>query len=46
MGKPDGWMRNLILPNFLKKYLNLSSYTKVMTVLPKHVWVTVLKGGI
>jgi hypothetical protein len=41
-----GWMRNLILPNFLKKYLNLSSYAKVMTVLPKHVRVTVLEGGI
>jgi hypothetical protein len=41
-----GGMRNLILPNFLKKYLNLSSYAKVMTVLPKHVQVTVLEGRI
>jgi hypothetical protein len=29
-----------------KKYLNPSSYAKVMTVLPKHVRVTVLEGGI
>jgi hypothetical protein len=36
----------MILPNFFKKYLNPSSYVKVMTVLPKHVWVTVLEGGI
>jgi hypothetical protein len=36
VGKP-GWMQNLILPNFLKKYINLNSYAKVMTVLPKHV---------
>jgi hypothetical protein len=46
VGKP-GWMQNLILPNFFKKkYINPSSYAKVMTVLPKHVRVTVLKGGI
>jgi hypothetical protein len=37
-----GGMRNLILPNFKKKYPNLSSYTKVMTVLLKHIRVTVL----
>jgi hypothetical protein len=30
----------------LKKYHNLISYAKVMTVLPKHVRVTVLEGGI
>jgi hypothetical protein len=41
-----GWMQNLILPNFKKNHLNLSSYAKVMTVLPKRVQVTVLKGGI
>jgi hypothetical protein len=29
-----------------KKYLNLSSYAKVMTVLSKHVRVTVPEGGI
>jgi hypothetical protein len=50
VGKPDwggfGWMQNLISPNFFKKYLNPSSYTKVMTVLSKHVRVTVLEGGI
>jgi hypothetical protein len=50
MGKPDwmgfGWMQNLILPNFKKKYLNPSSYAKVMTVLPKRVRVTVLEGKI
>jgi hypothetical protein len=39
-------MQNLILPNVLKKYINLSSYAKVMTVLPKHVSVTVLEDGI
>jgi hypothetical protein len=35
VGKPDyggsGGMRNLILPNFKKKYLNPSLYAKVMT---------------
>jgi hypothetical protein len=31
---------------FFKKYLNPSSYAKVMTVLPKRVRVTVLKGRI
>jgi hypothetical protein len=31
---------------FQKKYLNPSSYEKVMTVLPKHVRVTVLEGRI
>jgi hypothetical protein len=31
---------------FQKKYLNPSLYAKVMTVLPKHVRVTVLEGGI
>jgi hypothetical protein len=30
----------------LKKYLNPRSYTKVMTILPNHVRVTVLEGGI
>jgi hypothetical protein len=44
VGKPS-WMRNLILPN-LKKYLNSSSYAKVMIVLLKHIRVTVLEGGI
>jgi hypothetical protein len=50
MGKPTrvrfGGMRNLILPNFKKKYLNPSSYAKVMTVLLKHIRVTVLEGRI
>jgi hypothetical protein len=41
-----GWIQNLILPNFKKKYLNPSSYAKVMTVLLKRVRVTVLEGGI
>jgi hypothetical protein len=41
-----GGMQNLILSNFKKKYLNLSSYAKVMTVLPKHVRVVVLEGRI
>jgi hypothetical protein len=36
----------LILPNFFKKYLNPSSYAKIMTVLLKGVRVTVLEGGI
>jgi hypothetical protein len=31
---------------FFKKYLNPSSYAKVMTILPKHVRVTVLEGRI
>jgi hypothetical protein len=48
--KPDlggfDWMLNLILPNFKKKYLNPSSYAKVMTVLPKHVQVMILEGRI
>jgi hypothetical protein len=39
-------MQNLIVPNFKKKYHNTSSYAKVMTVLPKHVRVTVLEGKI
>jgi hypothetical protein len=50
LGKPDyvlfGGMRNLILPNFKIFYLNPSSYAKVITVLPKHVRVMVLEGGI
>jgi hypothetical protein len=41
-----GWMQNLIVPNFKKNYLNPSLYAKVMTVLPKHVRVTILEGGI
>jgi hypothetical protein len=32
--------------HFFKKYLNPSLYANVMTVLPKHVQVTVLEGGI
>jgi hypothetical protein len=39
-------MQNLILPNFFKKYLNPSSYEKIMTILPKHIRVTVLESGI
>jgi hypothetical protein len=38
-------MQYLILPNFKKSYLNPSLYVKVMTILPKHVRVTVLEGG-
>jgi hypothetical protein len=45
VGKPD-WMQNFILPNFKKMYLNPSLYAKVMTILPKHIRVTVLQGGI
>jgi hypothetical protein len=41
-----GGMKKLILPNFKKKYLNPSSYAKVMTVLSKHVRVMVLEGRI
>jgi hypothetical protein len=48
VGKPVGfgWMQNLILPNFKRRYLNPSSYGKFMIVLPKHVRVMVLEGGI
>jgi hypothetical protein len=41
-----GGMQNLIPPNFRKKYLNPSSYAKVMTILPKHVRVMVLEDRI
>jgi hypothetical protein len=41
MGKPNwdwfGWMRNLILPNFKKNCLILSSDRKVMAILPNHL---------
>jgi hypothetical protein len=40
------WDAKFDSTQFKKKYLNPSSYTKVMTVLPKHVQVTVLEGGI
>jgi hypothetical protein len=50
VGKPDEgrvWLDvKFDSTQFQKKYLNPSLYAKVMTVLPKHVWVTVLEGGI
>jgi hypothetical protein len=49
MGKPDWgvWLdAKFDSTQFQKRYLNPSSYAKVMTVLPKHVRVTVLEGGI
>jgi hypothetical protein len=36
----------LILPNFFKKITQSDFICKSMTVLPKHIRVTVLKGGI
>jgi hypothetical protein len=50
VGKPNYcwiWLDvNFESTQFQKKYLNPSSYEKVMTVLPKHIRVTVLEGGI
>jgi hypothetical protein len=48
VGKPDYvWLdAKFDSTQFFKKYLNPSSYAKVITVLPKHVWVTVLEGRI
>jgi hypothetical protein len=50
MGKPNYggvWLdAKFDSTQFEKKYLNPSSYAKVMTVLSKHVRVTVLEGGI
>jgi hypothetical protein len=40
------WDAKFDSTQFQKKYLNLSLYAKVMTILPKHVRVTVLEGGI
>jgi hypothetical protein len=38
MGKPDWWNAKFDPTQFQKKYINPSSYLKVMTVLPKHVF--------
>jgi hypothetical protein len=46
MGKPDWLDAKFDSTQFQKKYLNPSSYAKVMSVLVKHVRVTVLEGGI